>query len=147
MNPSPAAIQWICEQSPDWQQSDAALADALNGVLVPNPAPAPLVPVHTTAVTLLPLLSQESLGKLEAANLLTTINAAIGFGRMWEVGNWVQYGVFRGHISPEEAEALAQALALTHPDPSHPAQVPQTLLAIGRLLDADDLAAARQETP
>lgn len=142
-NPTPAAVTWLCAQVTDWALDDAALAMALNATLVENPVFCPQIPRPMDALSLIAHLSPESCAKLEGAQLITEVNRAISASERETVQRWVTYSVSRGHITTDEYGALMGELAELIPDPEWSAEIPVSVAALGRPVDADDLAAAR----
>jgi len=142
-NPSPAAVAWLRAQVADWAPDDAALATALNAALAPNPGARPELERPMDALSLIAKLSQESLTHVEGANLLVEINRAIAARERVTVQRWVTYCYARGHITEAEHTAIQTELAEQLPDPEWSAEVPAPVAALGRTVDADDLAAAR----
>jgi len=142
-NPTPAAVTWLRSQVTDWAPDDASLAAALNAELSANPAVCPQVPRPMDALSLIAHLSPESCAKLEGAQLITEVNRAIAAAERETVQRWVIYSGSRGHITPDEYAALLAELAEQVPDPEWSAEVPAPVVALGRTVDADDLAAAR----
>jgi len=142
-NPTPAAVAWLRAQVTDWALDDAALATALNAALAPSPGTCPELARPMDALSLIAKLSQESLTHVEGANLLVEINRAIAARERVTVQRWVTYCYARGHITEAEHTALQTELAELIADPDWAAEVPAPVAVLGRLVDADDLAAAR----
>jgi hypothetical protein len=142
-NPSPQAVAKIRARVSDWSPDDAAIAESLNRPSLPN---RPQVPVPLVEDTLADYLTDAANGSL--VKLLNWPNYGrladdIRSGDHAKVARWAPRLVVAGIITPGEAQALVGYINSTVPDPSWPAQISWAMAAIGRPVDASDVAAAR----
>jgi len=143
-SPSPAAIAWIRARSPDWTQSDAALADSLNATTVANPVTvAPQVPRPFAASDLTGLLDAAATAKVYGRPAIVAFRDDIDRQSRVACGNWIALAEAAGDVTASQYTAMIAVLQATHADPSWSAQVPAPLDALGRLLDPQDIAASR----
>lgn len=142
-NPSPAAIAWIQSAVADWSLSDAAIAMALNARMVANPADRPIVPLPFAVGDLLGVLDSGAMGNLGHHPSLPRILDDIAAMNRPGLMMWVTTLAAAGDITAPQRTALEAILAATGPDPAWPNEVPEPVVHIGRLVDPDDIAAAR----
>ena len=142
-NPSPAAITAIQGKVTDWTQSNAALATAINASLVANPTPQPTIPKPLTIPELLGEVGAADAGKLAENPNLPTVLADITSQDRTSTGEWIGPLEADSELTTAEGAAIMGDLQATEPDPSWQAQLPWPLVNLGRLIDADDVAAAR----
>jgi hypothetical protein len=145
MNPSAAAIAWIRAQSPNWAgQSDAQIAASLNATMVANPvAQAPQVPNAISESALMGTLSQASQTALLNWVNLALVKADVEDQNRVGLLLWAAKLQLAGVITADDATALTTYLNGTVPDPTWTANVPAPLVGMGRLVDANDVEAAR----
>lgn len=148
MNPTPAALAWIDTYAAGlaggWASNgNAAILAAANAATVANPVPQPTVPAGYTPQSLLSLLSATSAANVESfaglQGLFDAINAANGPGILAALA-LLQAS---GKVQSSEVTAIEGAIAATVPSPSWPSKVGAAQAALGRPLDAADLAIAR----
>lgn len=142
-NPSPAAIAWIEAHTSDWTPGNMVIANTLNGVLVANPVPVTQVPVPISTATLMSVLEDATIVKLNSYTLMGRVLDAINAQDRGALGLWAEMMFKGGTLSQADLTAVTETLSATENDPSWQAQIPQTIVELGRLLDADDVAAAR----
>lgn len=142
-NPTPAVVAWIREQVSDWGDEDAAIAAALNNVLIENTEPAPEVLPVLSAMVLFQRVSAQSRAKLGNYVNLPAVRHEILTGQRDPLCNWIQVLAASGIVTPEEAADNIAFLTTPTPDPDHPETIPQTVAALGREVDAQDVAVAR----
>jgi hypothetical protein len=144
-NPSPEAISAIRAEVSDWTSDDASIAASLDAPTIANPAPRPTVPVALTVSGVLGALSAESKAKLHTVAFVPAIRDAINAQDRAACGLWAQILMDGGVITPAEGQALMGLLSATQPDPSWPAEISWAESTLGRLVDPEDVAAARPQ--
>lgn len=145
-SPSAAAVAWIKAQKPDFTQTDAAIAAALNAETAANPLPHPTVPSILDEAPIMALLTDpanNSIGKLMSWVNLPLLFADIAAQARARVVVWVKTLPLSGLITASESTAILSYLNTPVPDPSYQATVSAPVAAIGRPLDAEDIEAAR----
>jgi hypothetical protein len=145
MHPSPAAIAWIQAQSPDFTKTDAAIAASLNAATVANPITvAPQIPKPFTFNDVFGLLSDASVAAIRDTPNTTDLIDKVNAGDRMGVLRWAS-ALFKApsKITVTEAGAVQSLLTSTVADPAWSAQIPAPLVALGRLVDSDDIAASR----
>lgn len=143
MNPSPAAIALIRERVTDWTPDDASIAAMLNVPSVANPTQRPTVAKPFTARDLMGVLGQPEQAKLLMLPSLARLLDDIVTGSLVPLENWVIMLRSGDFITQEQAAGLFAIIQATEPDPSWQPQISWAEAVIGRLVDADDIAAAR----
>lgn len=143
-SPAPALVEWIAAQVSDWGDSDAEIAAALNAEMIPNPEPAPEILPPLSGMVLFEMVGTESKARLTTFVNLAQVRGEILTGQRDPLCNWIRVMVPAGIITQEEATAAITYLTTPAPDPEHPEEVPAVQAEFGRLLDAQDVAAARR---
>jgi hypothetical protein len=157
MNPSPAAVAWVQAQNPSWStQTDAQIAVTLNAATADNPLEQGQVAVVIDESALLAKLIDPSNGSL--AKLLNWPNfdllkADIDAGNVVGIEKWcaVLSATDPGtatspFITQGEAAAIVAYVTSTVADPDWASTVPAPVAALGRSLDAADVAVARPQS-
>ena len=143
-NPTLTALTAIREQVTNWTQTDAEIRDALNTVTIPNPVAAPLIPKPMEASVLMGFASAETRAKLLSRPALVAFASDVRTGDREAVLNWIVLGRDAGDIPEDEFQLMLAELQATIPDPSYPPLLSWAELHLGRLVDLEDIAAARE---
>lgn len=147
MNPSPFAISWIQGQvaamSGAWTNANAQIVTALNTALAPNPTPQGTVPKPYTIATLEAELSSASQKNLALYPSLAAVLSSVNASDTPSVILWANTLVNAGVILSAECTAIVAAVTATEPDPNWQAQLPISVINLGRLVDTNDVQAAR----
>lgn len=150
MNPSPSAIEAIqtfgAAINGGWQgNTDNQILEAANAPAIANPATQGTVSAPYTYVSLLGVLSPESIAKVVELPSLTAILDSINAGNIVACQRWIMLLVTSGKITGDEAQSIAAVMLATEPDPSWPEQISWAQSNLGRPLDGDDLTDARPQ--
>lgn len=149
-NPTPAAVTAIRSWVSDWVPTDAEIRDAQNAVLVANPVTeAPQVPQSMNMGRMMTLLDAAARVAVSRVSGFDRAAAAVAAGDTVGVLHWLQLledwlstGQVAG-ITVEQINLLRADVQAQVADPTWLAQLPRPLVELGRLLDTDDIAAAR----
>lgn len=142
---TPEIVAWVRAQSPDWQDSDSAIAAALNAVTVDNPEPAPLVLPVLSAMVLFQRVGAESRARLGNYTNLPDVRREILADQRGPLCNWIQVLAASGVITGTEATNAITFLNTPAPDPDWPDTLAQTVVALGREVTPQDVATARYQ--
>lgn len=159
-NPSPEAVQAIRTRvvglGLDWEAvTDGQVLDALRADTVPNTDPQPDVTADFQATDFLAVFE----GDAAHAERLIHSPAFVGpivalldapnpktAAQLRQIGGWAQALLLAEDVSPAQYQAITAILSATRPDPAYRETLPRIETALGRPLDADDVAAARPGT-
>lgn len=148
MHPSPDAIAWIrafiAGLKDGGSLSDQAVADAANAPTIPNPEPQPTRPKPWKWVDVAAMLSPGSLGSLMDLGTGSLMIEQLNSGDPAAQAAWLAALVRTGKLTPDEIGSVLAITAATEPDPSWRSHTSVAERDLGRLLDAQDVAEARQ---
>lgn len=145
MNPTPTAIAAIRARVSDWTPGDAELADVLNQATEPNPVPQGTVPREMSVARMMtecniPVAEMQA---LIGSTLLMAIRGDVAAQDHDGVLTLAQCALIAGHISQATHDTVAAWVQGTDPDPDYRATLSWAEITLGRLVDTDDIAAAR----
>lgn len=126
-----------------WTNTNAQIVTGLNTTLAPNPTPQGTVPKPYTILQLMGDLSAASQKNVALYPSLTDVLGAVNAGNSAFVEMWTNTLENAGDITATEASTIVAAVTATEPDPNWQAQLPISLINLGRLVDSFDVQAAR----
>lgn len=142
-NPTPAAITAIRARVTDWSPADREIRDALNTRSMANPAAQLQVPKPMTVGALMGRLGQASRAKIGSRPGLSQCILDVRAGDRPAVKNWVQLFSDLADITVDEAGAIVAEVDATIGDPEWLPLLSWAEIELGRLVDTDDIVAAR----
>lgn len=144
-NPTPAAIAAIQARVSDWSPTDAEIAAALNAATEINATPQELVPKALTVEALMGVLSPEAVAHFYQHPSWGLMRDDVRAQNRVGVATWTAAAFAAGRIAQADHDAVAAELAAQVDDPDWSAMVSWAVLALGRPVDARDVAAARPQ--
>lgn len=146
-NPSPQAVAAIRAHVPEiggWGQGNDSLVQKLNATDQANPTTRLTVAKPLDTASLLGKLSKVAKGKVYGRPAIIGLQADIRSGNRVAVKNWFGLAYEADDISGAEYASLIAEVDATIPDPAWPATISWAQATLGRPVDLDDVATARQ---
>lgn len=147
MNPSPAAITWIQTQvgamAGTWTNTNAQIVTTINGTLAANPTPQATVPKPYSVQSVMAALSTTSQKNVAGYVSLAAVLASVNEGDSVGVMTWANVLESLGLITTTDVTAVEGVVTATQPDPTWQAELPISVINLGRLIDQYDVQAAR----
>lgn len=144
-NPSPEAISAIRAEVSDWTSDDASIAASLDAPTTANPALQAQVPRVLVAAEMISLLAPASLAKVYSRPAIVAFEQSIRGQDRASASNWIALAFVAGDVTQPERDALLAYVAGTVPDPTYRPSISWAESTLGRLVDSEDVAAARPQ--
>lgn len=143
-NPTPEAIAAIQAKVSDWNTTDAAIVTALNTEQIANPNTGLVLP-PLSMMAMAQRISPETALRIINWPNLPLLKTEVDKGERAATMNWLGLLSYCGMVSQAEFSAVNAYFMTPITDPARPAQLPWSVVTLGRLVDAEDIAAARPE--